>query len=127
MSDEVGNYPLTIQQGGTVARTFTWTDDADPPAGIDLTGCHVAARIYLKGVAGPALIISDEEEGGITIADQDDEDTRGQFAIIITDEQTDELFQATGSWRLDVLHPSGTVTPLLGGTVKVIPRSGVSA
>jgi hypothetical protein len=125
LSSDVGQYDLEIQQGGTVALSFQWSteDDDGGQEAVDLTGCHIRARVFAKGVPNPALELTDED-GDFTIQPQSG-DTAGWFDLLVTDERTDQLFFPAGSWRLDILHPAGRVTPLLEGLVAITPRTGI--
>jgi hypothetical protein len=120
VASEVGQYDLEIQQGGTLRRSFQWKDEAD--AAIDLTGCHVRARIFANDVPNPALTLTDQDDD-FTVRVQTGDD-KGWFDLVVADEKTDTLLWLAGSWRLDILHPDGTVTPLLKGAVTVNPRNG---
>ena len=106
-----GRHDLTIEQGATFRRTFTWKDAAGTP--VNLTGYTAAMQVRTSPNA-PAPLIALTDGAGITLGG-----AAGTIAVLMTDEQTDALPHGKWKWDLKLTSPAGEDTRLLEGAVSV--------
>ena len=106
-----GRHDLTIEQGATFRRTFTWKDAAGAP--INLPG-YTAALQVRTGPNSPTPLIGLTTGAGITLGG-----AAGTIVVVMTDEQTDTLPHGKWRWDLKLTSPGGEDVRLLEGAVAV--------
>lgn len=102
-----GKYHLTIEQGATFARTFTWKDENDDP--IDLTS--YTARAKMKTPSGTE-IASLTDADGLTLGG-----AAGTIAMELSADATAAMTFEIGVWDLELEDDNDVVTRLLEGDV----------
>ena len=108
-----GRHDLTIEQGATFQRTFTWKDAAGTP--VNLTGYTATMQVRQSHLSAAPLITL-TTAAGITLGG-----AAGTVVARMTDEQTDTLPAGNWRWDLKLTSPAGDDTRLLEGTAKVTP------
>lgn len=110
------NMPLTIYQGATFRKSWTWKHGADAASAVpvDLTGCAARAQIRATASAETAMIELTTENGRIALGD-----AAGTVDLHIADEDTAPLVPGKAKWDLEIVWPDGDVTRLFAGAVTV--------
>ena len=104
-------HDITIEQGTTYEKTFTWKD-SDGVA-IDITGYSARMQIRTRKSASSTLLsITDADY--ITLGD-----SAGTIAISIPAATTAALDFRSGVYDLELVSPGGTVYRLVEGTVEL--------
>jgi hypothetical protein len=114
-----GRYNLTIYQGATFERTFTWTApdpmDTETMIPVDLTGCTARMQLRAKVTStGDPIFEATTEDGRITLGDAD-----GTIDIVFSATDTAALHFRQCVYDLEVQFPGGEVDRLLMGNVKL--------
>lgn len=117
-------YDLTIVRGETWQRVFAWTTGV-PAMPVDLTGWTARMQIRQDWLApglpsGSALVSLTTENGAITLGG-----AAGTVEAIIDATTTSSLVIDDGVYDLELISPSGRVTKLLRGDVRVLPEATV--
>lgn len=104
-----GRYDLTIEQGATFTKTFTWKQSG---AAVDLTSYHARMQIRETKDATTALVdLDDQTKGGIVLGG-----VAGTIAVTISATATAALSFDTAFYDLEMVL-STVVTRLLEGEV----------
>lgn len=108
-------YDLLIEQGATYRRTFTWRQGEADGEPYDLTGCTARMQIRPKAGLGVALALT-TENGGILLGE-----ATGQIDVFMSADETDALGATLlrGVYDLEIVYPSGDVTRVVQGKVRV--------
>lgn len=106
---------LTIYQGATFRKRFTWKTAGDAP--INLTGC--TARMQVRPDTSSPFVLLDLTSGNgrITLGG-----AAGTIDLHLTAVETAALAWDGGVYDLEIEDASGGVTRLLSGSVKVSPE-----
>jgi hypothetical protein len=108
-----GIYNLTVEQGATLSKVITWTDENG--AAVNLTNYLARAQGRRTQGASTALFdIDNGTKGGIVLGG-----AAGTITLTITDEVTAVIPACRGVWDLELESPSGVVTRLLEGKLTV--------
>lgn len=108
-----GKYPLTIEQGATLAQVFTWRDSSD--ALVNLTGYTARCQVR-RTLSDPDTLLSlTTENGGITLGG-----SAGTIQLNASATATAAL-SGKGVYDLELISGS-TVTRLIEGTVYFSPE-----
>ncbi len=107
------NYPITIEQGATYSKTFTWKDSSGVAK--PLTDCTLRMMIRRDFEdAAPLLSLTSNPPAGLSIVGAP---ANGQFRIDITAVQTAAMVFSEAKYDLEVQDAVGTVVRLLEGTI----------
>jgi hypothetical protein len=106
------NYPLKLDQGGSLRRTFTWKLDGDTP--VDLTGCTATLEIRATH-ASPAPALSLTSQAGEIVLGG----AAGTVEVIFSDDKTQALTSRQMVYGLEIYFGEGTTRRLLRGRVDV--------
>lgn len=113
--------PLTIYQGATFRKSFTWNsgDTAATAIPVDLTGCTARAYIREKYASTTTLLAMTTENGHVTLGG-----TSGTIDLEVADEVTATLptLKSAARWDLEIAWPDGDVTRLFMGSVTISPE-----
>ncbi|MFW6032457.1 MAG: hypothetical protein ACOCTI_03690 [Phycisphaeraceae bacterium] len=102
--------PLTLYQGATFDKRFTWKAGGDP---VDLTGCQVRAQVRRHLRATETLLDMTLDNDQAKLHDP----AAGRFGLYLDATTTAELAFSSGVYDLEVEFPDGTVVRLLSGDV----------
>jgi hypothetical protein len=106
---------LTIYQGETFLRQFTWkTGSIETPTIVDLTGCAARMQIRSRVESPDVLLELTTENGGITLGG-----TAGTIVLSLPFEDTAAIDFRTGVYDLEIVKADATVRRLMSGTVRV--------
>ena len=109
---QAGKYDLTIDQGSTFVKVFTWKTGTAKTI-VDITGYR--ARLQMRRNYDSATIIElTSENGKIALGG-----TAGTIQITLTDAETSALRNTQGVWDLEMISGSGVVRRLLAGIFSV--------
>lgn len=119
-----GKHDITIEQGATFSKTFTWRADngSDPPSGpiVDLTGCSARMQIRSNITSNTVILELTTTNGLITLLSGSVAD---HIQITIPATTTAGLSGwTTAVYDLEIVTASGFVTRLLKGTVTLDPE-----
>lgn len=109
-------YKLTILQGESLDKTFTWKAGL-PPVPVDLTGC--TARMHIRSdirAATPAIELS-TENGRIVLGG-----AAGTIRLKLSATETSSLNISQGVYDLEIVYPDGRVRRFAAGAVSVSPE-----
>jgi len=114
-----GKLKLTIEQGSTFRKLFTWKAGA-PAVPVDLTGC--TARMHIRETIPSAKILHSltTENGGITLGG-----IAGTFALYIAATDTAAFTWTAGVYDIEIVFPAvpePDVQRKLYGAVVVTPE-----
>lgn len=104
---------LVIEQGATYEQGLVYNDSAGDP--IDLTGCTARMHIREAYDSEAEIIELTTENGRITLGG-----VLGTIVLYIADEDTELLDFSSARYDLELVLPSGRVTRLLRGKVKLL-------
>lgn len=105
-------YNLTIDQGATFVRTFTWTDAAGDP--IDVTGYSAEFQVR-ESTRSPDVVLSASTAGStISVSGGD-----GEFTITIPASSTRSVPEGSYVYDVEITSPGGVVTRLVQGAAIV--------
>lgn len=101
-------YTLTVYQGATFRRPFTWTSNGDP---VDLTGCTAKMQGRVKRTdPGEPLFEVSTEDGNIVITP-----LAGKVEVTIPAEMSSTWTWKKCEYQLELYWPNGDVDRLLQG------------
>jgi hypothetical protein len=106
-------YLITINQGATFRRTFTWKTATGNP--MNLTGSSIIFQ--LKSMSGNSKVTTFGEDY-VSI----DDGAKGIFTITIPAEQTELLLFDRARYLITITLSNGDVVNLLQGDVKIIKK-----
>lgn len=92
--------PMNVFRGDSLSLLLTVTDDEDER--VSLTGKTI--QLGIAATVGGELLVSKTVGSGITLADQDAEETEGQATIALS---TSDLDRAPGLYWLGVVVSEG--------------------
>lgn len=105
-----GIYNLSIKQGSTFRKLFTWTSDGTP---VDLTGCFIQFSIKL---GSNATGVYSTTSGHVVITDA----PNGKFKLTLPNSLTTTFNTAVkGIYDSSVSFLNGDVIPFLEGNVVI--------
>ena len=108
-----GRYDMTIYQGASFDRTFTW-QVGDPAALVNLTG--YTGRMHVRSTVGaPATIVElTTSNGRMTLGG-----AAGTIALVLTATETAALPAGQYVYDMEMVSSGGEVTRLLEGRATV--------
>lgn len=107
-----GKLPQVIYQGATWKRVVRLSSRAGP---IDLTGATARMMIREKIVDAATIITLNADNARAVISDEEN----GEITLMIADEDTAALNFASGVYDLEIEYSNGTVDRVLYGAVKL--------
>ena len=110
-------YDLTIEQGATFKLTLIWKGEDKQP--LDLTGYTAALQVREAYTSSERLIsLTTAPNGGITLTPD-----QGRIDVVIESAVTANLpAPKNGVYDLELTSPSGEITRLLEGKVRITPE-----
>lgn len=112
---------LTIYQGATFRKRFTWYSPGGTQP-IDLTGCTARMQVRLE-IDDPAVLLDlTTENGGITLGG-----VAGTVDLLVSDTDTSHISWDTGVFDLEIKFANGDVVRMVYGPVVVSPEVTRSA
>lgn len=110
------NMPLTIYQGATFRKSWTWKSGASAAEAVpvDLTGCTGRAQLRATVESDAVLLEMTTENGRIALGG-----AAGTVDLDVADEVTAALPAGKARWDLEIVWPNGDVTRLFSGPVTV--------
>lgn len=118
-----GKHDITIEQGATFQKFFTWRIDNGvlPPTGpiVDLTGCTARMHIRETVSSNQVLLELSTTNGMITLLSGSVPD---HIKIELSAVTTAALTFTSAVYDLEIVTPSGFVTRLLKGNITVDPE-----
>jgi hypothetical protein len=109
---QAGKLNIVIEQGATFNPVLTYTDSAEPPVPINLTGYTARMQIRLKRTSSGFLHELTTENGGITLGG-----AAGTIILLITSGDTTAFTFTSAVYDLELIDGSAVVTRLLQGSV----------
>ena len=109
---QAGRLSIVIEQGTTFNPVLTYTDNAEPPVPIDLTGYTARMQIRLKRTSPDFIHELTTENGGITLGG-----ALGTITLLITSDDTTLFDFKSAVYDLELIDGSGRVIRLLQGSV----------
>lgn len=103
-----------IQKGATFLRTLIWKDENDTP--IDLTGYSVRMHVRVKTNSETPFLELTTANGRAAINNP----TLGEIILEVSHTDTSAIEQTYGVYDLEMVAPSGRVTNLLAGNIRII-------
>jgi hypothetical protein len=117
-----GAYNITVFQGTTFSRVFTWKDSDDAP--IDLTGYTARLQVRASAQSEDVLLELTSEDDEITLGDE-----AGTITLTMDPDATDALDFDRAYYDLELESSGGQVTRLLQGAFRIadqVTRAGAS-
>lgn len=106
-----GTYDITIEQGATFSRVFTWTADG---SNVNLTGYTARMMVRSDIEDTNALLTLTTENGGISLGG-----AAGTITVTISATATAALTRGSAVYDLELISGSSVVTRLLKGVVSI--------
>jgi len=109
-----GRLNIEIEQGTTFSVPLTWSDETGTP----VVGLNTwTARMQIRDKISSATMLFELTtlNGGITLGSN-----VGEILLFISDTDTTSFTWTSGVYDLEMISPTGAVTRLLQGNVKII-------
>lgn len=110
---EPGRYDMTIYQGATFNRVFTWRV-GNPATNVNLTGYAARMQLRSKPDSGTVILEATTSNGRITLGG-----AAGTITLTIPADVTEDLAPNQYAYDIEMVAFDGEVTRLLDGFVTV--------
>ena len=109
-----GIYNFTIEQGATFTRTFKYKDANGNPVDLYMDGDGYSARMEIKDkIGGSQLFFASTSNLKLSISNTN-------FITLTIDDGTTSQFNFSNAvYDLEIISPTGVVTRLLQGKIKL--------
>ncbi len=114
MSTKPARLDISVYQGATFFRRFTWTDKRNP---VSLTG--YTFHMQIRPTVDSDEIIADlsTSNGNIVVEDA----VNGIFTIEIPHTDTEAMAHSSGVYDVEAIDSAGRVSRILFGNVEIVP------